>query len=242
MSIRLIIFDLDGTLIDSSVDITNALNYAIAPYGLKHLSTEDTIKMVGEGVTRLIERLLASVMVPAGASGMPQGLSEIKADVTSRFLEYYTEHILDNTREYPGVKETLEKLDNYKKAVISNKRESLSRMVLDGLGLSRFFDIIVGSDTTPEKKPSPLPILKVLSDLNIRSADAVMIGDSNLDIDAGQAAGVTTVAVTYGYRPIEVISHADHIIDRIIDLIPLLEKINKECQLSASVTVSNAVH
>ncbi|GAB4406812.1 MAG: HAD family hydrolase [Thermodesulfovibrionales bacterium] len=227
MSIKLIIFDLDGTLIDSSIDITNALNYAIEPYGFKPLTTQDTIKMVGEGITRLIEKLLAEHKWEVKNFSH----TEIQSDVTRRFLDHYTEHILDNTRQYPGVKETLEKLNNYKKAVISNKRESLSRMVLDGLGLSRFFDIIVGSDTTQEKKPSPLPILKVLSDLHVQPADAVMVGDSNLDIDAGRAAGVTTIAVTYGYRPIELIRHAEYMIDRLADLVALLEKINNRDKL-----------
>ncbi len=224
MSIKLIIFDLDGTLIDSSIDITNALNYALEPYSFKRLTVNDTIKMVGEGITRLIEKLVASAW---GNEVPPRAPAGIQTEVTERFLKHYTQHILDYTKEYPGVKETLERLNNYKKAVISNKRESLSKMVLDGLGLSRYFDIIIGSDTTPEKKPSPMPILKVLSELHVRPADAVIVGDSNYDVDAGKAAGVTTVAVTYGYRPREVIAHADYLIDRMTDLIPLLEKINR---------------
>ncbi len=233
MPIKLIIFDLDGTLIDSSSDITSALNYAIEPYGFKRLAVDDTIKMVGEGITCLIEKLVGSAWgnsVPPRASEEVSkkslDFSEVQADVMNRFLKHYTEHILDYTREYPGVRETLEKLTNYKKAVISNKRESLSKMVLDGLGLSKYFDIIIGSDTTPERKPSPVPILKVLSGLHVQPADALIVGDSNYDVDAGKAAGVNTVAVTYGYRPVEMIRHADHLIDKMTDLIPLLEKMN----------------
>lgn len=215
MTIRLVIFDLDGTLIDSSIDITNALNFALEPYGFKRLTVGDSIKLVGEGITRLIEKLV-------GDRGEP-----IRSDVIERFLKHYSEHILDYTREYPGVKETLEKLYEYKKAVISNKRESLSEKVLDGLGLSKHFDIVVGSDTTPERKPSPVPINKVLSEFHIEPGDAVIVGDSNYDIDAGKAAGVITVAVTYGYRPREVVAHADYMIDTITDLIPLLGKIGQ---------------
>jgi phosphoglycolate phosphatase len=157
----------------------------------------------------------------------PQRLQDIRTDVKNRFLEYYSQHILDFTREYPGVRETLDQLGMYKKAVISNKMESLSRKVLDGLGLSRHFSVVVGSDTTPEKKPSPLPILKVLSDLHLLPAQALIVGDSNYDVDAGKAAGLITVAVTYGYRPREVIAHADYLIDRMTDLAPLLEKIKR---------------
>src|SRR6266496_839639 len=133
MSISLIIFDLDGTLVDSSVDITNALNYAMEPYGFKRLEVSDTIKVVGEGITRLIEKLV-------GNKG-----ESVKNEVAERFLDHYTQHILDYTKEYPGVRETLEKLAYYKKAVISNKRESLSRNVLGGLGLSEYFNLIIGS-------------------------------------------------------------------------------------------------
>ena len=215
MSIELIIFDLDGTLIDSKIDITNALNYAMEPYSQGRLTPEDAVKLIGEGITRLIEKLV-------GGRG-----ETVRADVASRFLRHYTDHLVDYTKEYPGVKETLEKLGGYRKAVISNKRESLSKKVLDGLGLARYFDIVIGSDTTPERKPSPVPVLKALSELKVEPDGAVMVGDSNYDIDAGKAAGVATVAVTYGYRPREVIAHADYLIDRINDLVPLLEKINR---------------
>ena len=213
MSLKLIIFDLDGTLIDSSVDITNALNYALEPHSVKRLAVDDTIKLVGEGITRLLEKVV-------GDRG-----DAVLDSVTKRFLEHYTAHILDFTIAYPGVRETLDKLSGYKKAVISNKREKLSRAVLEGLGLSQYFDIIVGSDSTSERKPSPVPVLKVLSELSVNASDAVIVGDSNYDVDAGKAAGVTTVAVTYGYRPREVIAHADYLIDRMTDLAPLLVRI-----------------
>jgi len=215
MSIHLVIFDLDGTLIDSRIDITNALNYALEPYDFAQLTVEDTVKMVGEGITRLIEKLVG------------ERETEMKADVTERFLTYYTQHILDYTREYPGVRETLEKLNSCKRAVISNKKESLSKKILDGLGLLHYFDVIIGSDSTPERKPSPVPILKVLSELHIQPGEAVIVGDSNYDVDAGKAAGITTVAVTYGYRPREVIAHADYLIGRMTDLVPLLRGIRE---------------
>lgn len=204
---------------DSSRDITQAINYSIEPYGLPPLTTKDTIKLVGEGISRLIEKLL----IPTPYSGN----EEIRKTVMDRFIEYYSNHLLDNTRDYPGVRYTLERLRDYKKAVISNKREALSRRVLEGLDLSRFFDIIIGSDSTPEKKPSPLPILKVLKELDIRPEEALIVGDSNLDIQAGRTAGLKTVAVTYGYRPYEMIKDADFVIDRIEDLIRIIESLNK---------------
>lgn len=219
MPIKLIIFDLDGTLIDSSRDITDAINYAIRPYGLSPLTTKDTIKLVGEGISRLIEKLLSNTPFP--------GNEEVRKTVMDRFLEYYSNHLLDNTRDYPGVRYTLERLGDYKKAVISNKREALSRRILEGLGLSNFFDSIIGSDSTPVKKPSPLPILKVLAELDVKPQEAIMVGDSNLDIEAGRAAGLRTVSVTYGYRPYEMIKDADFVIDRIGDLEEIIKVLDK---------------
>lgn len=219
MPIKLIIFDLDGTLIDSSRDITDAINYAIGPYGLSPLTTKDTIKLVGEGISRLIEKLLSTTIF--------NGNDDVKRTVMDRFLEYYSAHLLDNTDIYPNVRFTLERLKEYKKAVISNKRETLSRRILEGLGLGNFFDMIIGSDSTPEKKPSPLPIVKVLAEFDVKPEEAIIVGDSNLDIEAGRAAGLKTVSVTYGYRPYEMIKDADFVIDRIEDLVKIIKVLDK---------------
>lgn len=219
MPIKLIIFDLDGTLIDSSKDITEAINYATEPYGLSPLTTKDTIKLVGEGISRLIEKLLSTTIF--------NGNDDVRRTVMDRFLEYYSAHLLDNTDTYPNVRLTLERLREYKKAVISNKREALSRRILEGLGLGNFFDTIIGSDSTPEKKPSPLPILKVLTELDVKPEEAIIVGDSNLDIEAGRAAGLRTISVTYGYRPYEMIKDADFVIDRIGDIEEIIKVLDK---------------
>ncbi|MCL4536851.1 MAG: HAD-IA family hydrolase [Nitrospirae bacterium] len=213
MPIKLIIFDLDGTLIDSSIDIANAINYAIEPYGARPITVKETISLVGEGITRLIEKLIERESINADRNAL-----------TERFLEHYSAHLIDNTTIYPGVRETLQKLKDYKKAVISNKREALSTKILNDLGLLKYLDLVVGSDTTPERKPSPIPILHVLSKLNIRPEDAVIVGDSNFDIEAGKAAGIKTIAVTYGYRPLDLLKGADFIIDRMDELIDIFRR------------------
>ncbi|MDA8214219.1 MAG: HAD-IA family hydrolase [Nitrospiraceae bacterium] len=213
MPIKLIIFDLDGTLIDSSIDIANAINYAIEPYGARPITVKETISLVGEGITRLIEKLIERESINADRNAL-----------TERFLEHYSAHLIDNTTIYPGVRETLQKLKDYKKAVISNKREALSTKILNDLGLLKYLDLVVGSDTTPERKPSPVPILHVLSKLNIRPEDAVIVGDSNFDIEAGKAAGIKTIAVTYGYRPLDLLKGADFIIDRMDELIDIFRR------------------
>ncbi|MBU4320895.1 MAG: HAD-IA family hydrolase [Thermodesulfovibrionales bacterium] len=210
-NLKLIIFDLDGTLVDSSMDITNALNYAITPYGFKPLTVEDTIKMVGEGLTRLIEKILEDNNV------------SIKDAVLDRFIKYYSEHLADFTRPYPGVTKTLEMLGRYKKAIISNKRESLSKKLLEQLGLIKFFDVVLGSDSAPEKKPSPAPVKKVLKILGIEPHRAIIVGDSDFDIQAGKGAGLITVAVTYGYRNREMLKDADFLIDSMGELLTLIE-------------------
>jgi phosphoglycolate phosphatase len=209
---ELIIFDLDGTLVDSGKDITNALNHAITPYGFKPLTVEDTIKMVGEGLTRLIEKILKANNV------------SVKNAALERFIEYYSEHLTDFTRPYPGVIKTLEMLGRYKKAVISNKRESLSKKLLEQLGLIKFFDVVLGSDSAAEKKPSPAPVKKVLEILGIEPERAIIVGDSDFDIQAGKGAGLITVAVSYGFRDRESLTGADFLIDNMAQLLTLIEK------------------
>jgi len=213
--IKLLIFDLDGTLVDTSRDIADAINYAIAPAGIKPLSLEETKAKVGSGITSLLETLISS------GEGNP-----IREEVVNRFLEHYSNHLLDNTEAYPQVRDTLSKLRDYKKAVISNKREVFSKRVLDGIGLLEFFDIILGSDSVTEKKPSPVPVFEVLKRLGVSKDEAVIIGDSNFDIEAGRAAGIKVIAVTYGYRSREVLKDADFMIDNFGELLNVLPRIN----------------
>lgn len=210
MSIRLVIFDLDGTLVDTSVDITNALNYAILPLGFQALSVEKTTALVGEGLSRLVENILGPEM------------QEHKDHVLNKFLQYYTGHLTEHSRPYPYVRDVLGRLEGVRKAVLSNKMEFLSKKLLADLGLAEHFDFIAGSDTASKKKPSPVPVNNILSILSVSPGEAAIVGDSNFDIQAGKDAGVTTIAVTYGYRSRSVLGDADHIIDSLGELIPLV--------------------
>ena len=240
--LKLLIFDLDGTLADTSKDITDAVNYALKPFGVKPLSVSEIKAMVGSGITKLIESLIPTENliptflnppIPHLAKGGEGGLSEgerdfsAKEEAVKRFLEYYSTHLLDYTKPYPQAKETLSKLGAYKKAVISNKREVLSKKVLEGLGLLEFFDVVLGSDSVSERKPSPVPIFELLKRFGVSKDEAVIIGDSNYDIEAGKAAGIKTIAVTYGYRSRELLKGADFIVDNFGKILNIIPEINK---------------
>lgn len=215
MPIRLIIFDLDGTLVDTVQDITDALNHALVPHGISPLTTKEAMIMVGEGISRLIEKVL------------PEEKQHLKDEVRETFLTYYSEHLTTHSKEYPHVREALDALRHYKKAVISNKREALSRELLEELNLAHYFDLIIGSDTAGERKPSPLPVLYVISKIGVTPAESIIVGDSNYDVESGKKAGIKTVAVTYGYRPREMLKDADYMIDDLRELIPLLYEMKK---------------
>jgi phosphoglycolate phosphatase len=167
--------------------------------------------MVGEGTKRLIEKVLGEENIHA------------KAAVIKTFLEYYSAHLTDYSRVYPHVKETLEILSGVRKAVISNKREDLSRNLLNKLDLLKYFEIVAGGDTTVEKKPSAMPIMYILDKLRVEQQEAIMVGDSNFDIEAGKKAGVKTVAVTYGFRERKYLADADYMIDSMKDILSILD-------------------
>ncbi|HSW65066.1 MAG TPA: HAD-IA family hydrolase [Dissulfurispiraceae bacterium] len=213
MSIQLIIFDLDGTLVDSSHDIRTAINFAIEPYGARPITVEETRELVGEGITVLMEKVMAL-----------ESLDVDREILVNRFLSYYSEHLIELTSVYAGVAETLTGLSRFRKAVVSNKREDLSLRTLRELGLSAHFELVVGSETAAAKKPSPIPIYYVLEKMALLPENAVIVGDSTYDVEAGRNAGIRTVAVTYGYRPAELLRDADALIDSMTELPELLKK------------------
>lgn len=215
--IRFLIFDLDGTLADTSRDIADSINFALDTLGAKRYTVEEIKSMVGSGITSLLRSLILS--------GPQQDTVEFK-NAARRFLDYYEAHMLDNTVVYPGVQDTLLKLKRYRKAVLSNKREGFSRKILEALGILDVFDAVYGSDSLSEKKPSPVPIQEILQRFSVYADEAMIIGDSSFDIEAGRAAGVRSIAVTYGFRSRAELTNADFIIDRFSDLLEVLENID----------------
>ena len=221
--LKLLIIDLDGTLADTAQDITDAVNYALKPFGTKTYSVEETKAMVGSGISKLLESLIPpSITARSDTSIEKENAGKI---VTGRFLEFYSNHLLDNTVTYPFVRETLEKLGGYKKVVLSNKREAYSCEILEKLEIAQFFNAIWGSDSVREKKPSPAAVLDLLSRFNVSKEETAIIGDSNFDIEAGIAAGIKTIGVTYGFRSRESLNGADYIIESFDELLTVLPKL-----------------
>jgi phosphoglycolate phosphatase len=185
---ELLVFDLDGTLVDSELDLANSVNATLEKIGRKPLSVELIASYVGQGVTVLISRAL-------GADATP----ELVDRATEIFLEHYRAHMLDNTATYPGVREALAELDGRKMAVLTNKPVNFSRDMLAGLGLAEGFLRIYGGNSFENKKPDPIGLHRLMEETEVPASRTLMIGDSVSDILAGRNAGVWTCGVNYGF-------------------------------------------
>ena len=199
MIIRAVLFDLDGTLVDSLEDLTDAVNHIRSAFS-HPLLTADAVRLkIGKGARHLVQQTLPDAM-------------ETDIDrALEMFLEFNRQHIVDKSRLYPGIAEILRELAarNIKLAVISNKNEDLSALILENLGIHALFERICGGDTFTERKPSPLPLLKVAEKLGLAPDECVMVGDSCNDIQAGQRANITSIACTWGYGSTEELAGAD---------------------------------
>lgn len=209
--VDLLIFDLDGTLVDSRQDLTNAVNYARKELGLSELDIPSVSRLVGNGVHKLLERSL------------PENMQDKIDQAMILFKEFYHDHAVDFTITYPGVFETLAYFRDKKKAIMTNKPYSFTRQILDRLQIRSHFNVIVGGDSLPVMKPSPDPVLYILRQLEIAPEQTVMIGDGVTDIEAGRQAQVMTCAVTYGLKGKETLRQAkpDFFIDDIRQLCEL---------------------
>ncbi len=190
--VRLVVFDLDGTLVDSAGDLATGINEALARVapGRPPLSLEVVKSFVGDGAAVLIQRTLRHL-----------GLDLPKEQVLPVFLECYARHLLDTTLPYPGMLEALNALGDRTLAVLSNKPGDLSRDLLAGLGMASRFARIWGPDDAGARKPDPAGLRRLLADLGFAAAESAMVGDSGADVAAGRAAGVRTIAVAWGLNP-----------------------------------------
>jgi len=213
METDLLVFDLDGTLIDSKLDLALAVNATRADAGLEPLPHETVYSYVGNGAPVLIRKALGPA---AGDEQVEKGLQF--------FLNYYRWHMLDNTRLYPGVAESLENWAGGKKlAVLTNKPERFSRMILEGLGVSSLFARVYGGNSFETKKPDPFGLNRLMGELEVAPSRTLMVGDSAVDVQTARNAGVRSCGVTYGLQPETFQEHPpDLLIDRMEELVELL--------------------
>jgi phosphoglycolate phosphatase len=183
----LIIFDLDGTLIDSKLDLANSVNFTRQEMGLPVLEHRLIFSYIGDGATMLIRR------------AMGEGLGELDIQrALEIFLSHYREHLLDNTTLYPGVAETLDALKSLHLAVLTNKPLRPTQAILQGLQVHDRFAVVYGGNSFDQKKPHPVGIEQILSDTGAAREQTLMVGDSYIDIQTGCNAAVATCGVTYG--------------------------------------------
>ena len=209
--IRAFVFDLDGTLIDSKLDLVNSVNAMLRQMGRTELPADLVARYIGHGAPQLI----------ASALG-PGTTDEQQRTGLSVFLAHYQLHKLDATRPYPGVVEALDALATYPMSVLSNKPTNMSVEILQGLGLAKYFRSIYGGDSFEKKKPDPTGALKILQEFGVPPSQGAMIGDSEVDVQTARNAGTLAVAVNYGFGVHDRAAHpADLYLDCLTDLVNL---------------------
>ena len=206
--VDLIIFDFDGTLIDSKIDIVDSINFVLERLGLGAKDFDTIVSYIGVGIEHLLLKSLGN------------GHEEMYQEAYDLYREHYRAHLLDNSLPYPHVKEILEHFKDKNIAIVSNRLSASARRMLEAFGLAHYFNDILGSENTSCRKPSPRPVLSVISKFKIPKERAIIVGDMDLDIRSGKEAGILTCAVTYGIGKREDIDKAgpDFIIDDIARL------------------------
>jgi len=186
--VRALIFDLDGTLIDSQLDLIRSVNVMLCEMGRAELKEETISGYIGQGAPILVGRALGE-----GAS------DEEHKRALQFFLRYYEEHKMDTTHAYPGVAETLEELAGLPMAILTNKPARISVRILDELGLKRYFRAIYGGNSFETKKPDPQGANTILREFGVAPHESLLIGDSEVDVQTARNAGTLAAAVNYGF-------------------------------------------
>ncbi|MBI4479808.1 MAG: HAD-IA family hydrolase [Acidobacteria bacterium] len=220
-AVRLLIFDLDGTLIDSKTDLVMSVNATLRYLSRESLDEQTVSSYVGQGSQVLIQRALGEGVSP---EEIARGLQY--------FLDYYRAHKLDHTTLYPEVRETLERLANGNRsverllAVLTNKPVRVSREILEALELISLFQCVYGGNSFETKKPDPAGLRAILQETGVAASAAMIVGDSDVDIQTGAAAGIWTCGVTYGFGKLELESNPpDLLVHSLADLADLLESL-----------------
>ena len=218
--IKLVAFDLDGTLVNSLEDLADSANRAFKDLGFSEHDVNEYRYFVGSGVDILFKRAL-----PEGKNG-----KEMIQKARSLFEEYYNQSYCNKTRPYESVKELLEELKDhhYKIAVLSNKPDHFARHILETLFSETEFDFILGASDRLPKKPEPDGLLQCLNELRIQAEDCIYCGDSDVDILFAHNAGIQAVGAAWGFRGIDELDEAgaDYVINYPTDLLTILDILN----------------
>ena len=220
MSKTTLVFDLDGTIVHSVPDLANAVNHVLVSLGKEPLSVAETQSMIGNGMPKLLERGF-------DARSMEVSEDEFRQHFTV-FRDFYTENCCVDTVAYPGAIEMLEKVraDGYLTAICTNKLETITKVIMDQMGLTRLFDGVVGDEPPRPRKPQADPVWLAIERAGGCRDNSIMIGDSPADIGAGKAALLPTIAVSYGYTnvpPAEL--GADILIDQLSEVSEAVRKV-----------------
>ena len=195
LGLKGIIFDLDGTLVDSLRDIATAVNLTRHDYGLPSLPESEITRLIGDGAATLVRQ---TVPVASDQPGAP----------LQRYLSHYRDHVLDSTVLFPGIDRLLERVSHVPLGVVTNKTAALAETILRGLDVRQRFDIVLGGDSLPARKPDPEPILHLVNRWHLQPHEVGLVGDGLHDVEAGKAAGVVILGVTWGVAGREALSRA----------------------------------
>jgi len=211
-AVRALIFDLDGTLIDSQRDLIHSVNATLRELGRRELAEETISGYIGHGAPQLVARALG------------EGCTEEERQRALQFfLSYYELHKMDTTRAYPGVAETLEKLAERPMAVLTNKPVRISVRILEEMGLAKYFRAIYGGNSFETKKPDPQGATAILRELGAPPREALLVGDSEVDVQTARNTGTLAAAVNYGFGVHDRRAYpADIYLERFGELVPLL--------------------
>ena len=209
----IVVFDLDGTLVDTAPDLVNALNYVLNREGLPAVPADIARKAIGAGARRMIERGLEL----EGRSLGPDDITRLTRD----FIDYYATHIADASRPFEGLEDALDDLSGrgYRLAVCTNKLEWLSKRLLDQLGLSSRFSAICGADTFGVSKPDPIILQQTVARAGGQLSSAIMVGDAGPDVGVARRAGIPVIGVEFGYTEVPIADlKPDRLISRMAEL------------------------
>ncbi len=216
------LFDLDGTLIDSVADIATSVNILLAKESLPPLTVDEVRAMIGNGMAKLVERAFKARGIDLEGDRL--------TDMTARMMDIYKDHLTEETILLDGAEDMLRaySVAGIRIAVVTNKPEAFSRRILDHFGLGAIVNCVVGGDTGPARKPAPDMLLHAVAEMDLHASRALMVGDSPADIGAAVAAGMVSVAVRGGYTtvPVEELG-ADVVIDRLRQLPAAIEKLKE---------------